>query len=123
MGEERRYSVEEANALLPELREVLPRIRRNRQELLAAAERLGARVAADGGGHDGRGYWAALSTLRRDLLRLAEAGVVLRDPETGLVDFPAEREGRPVFLCWRLGEERVAHWHDADAGFGGRRPL
>ncbi|HXF36396.1 MAG TPA: DUF2203 domain-containing protein [Actinomycetota bacterium] len=123
MGEERVYSVEDANALLPELREMLPRIRRSRQELLAAAERLGTLVAADGGGHDGRGYWSALSALRRDLLRLAEAGVVLRDPETGLVDFPAEREGRPVFLCWRLGEERVAHWHEPDAGFGGRRPL
>lgn len=123
MSEERLYTVEEANARLPELREMLTRIRETRQDVLASAERLGARVVADGGGHDGREYWAALAALRHDVLRLAEEGIVLRDPETGLVDFPSEREGRRVFLCWRLGEDRVAHWHEPNAGFGGRRPL
>ncbi len=123
MAEERVYSVEEANACLPELRERLDRIRRARREVLAAAQLIGGRVRADGGGADGRGYFASLRALREDLLALARLGVVLRDPETGLVDFPSERDGRPVFLCWQLGEGRVAHWHDPEAGFAGRRPL
>ena len=50
-------------------------------------------------------------------------GVVLRDIPTGLVDFPALVAGRQVWLCWRLGEERVGWWHEVDTGFGGRRPL
>ncbi|HXY19986.1 MAG TPA: DUF2203 domain-containing protein [Gemmatimonadales bacterium] len=54
---------------------------------------------------------------------LAEVGCLLKRFEDGLVDFYGHQEGRLVFLCWRLGEERVAHWHDLDAGFAGRRPI
>ena len=46
-----------------------------------------------------------------------------RKVKSGLIDFPARREGQDVFLCWRIGEERVAHWHGMEAGFAGRRAL
>jgi hypothetical protein len=59
----------------------------------------------------------------RFVRELTALGVELKDYETGLVDFPAEREGRPVYLCWRLGESKVQFWHEIDAGFVGRRPL
>ena len=123
-SEERIYTVEEANGLLSDLRERLPRIREARQRLLQSAEVVKERVASDGGGASGgRDYWEAQSTLRAEIERLAEGNIVLRDPETGLLDFPGEREGRRVWLCWRLGEERVAHWHELDTGFIGRQPL
>lgn len=54
---------------------------------------------------------------------LAELGVELKDPFQGLLDFRAEREGREVYLCWRLGEESVGHWHELEAGFAGRQPM
>ena len=54
---------------------------------------------------------------------LAELGVECKSLESGLVDFPAERDGRVVYLCWRDGEEAVTHWHEVDAGFAGRQPL
>lgn len=54
---------------------------------------------------------------------LAAVGCLLKGFEDGLVDFYGYQEGRLVFLCWRLGEDRVGHWHDLDAGFGGRRPI
>jgi hypothetical protein len=57
------------------------------------------------------------------VLRLDEWGITLRDIETGLIDFPALVNGRQVWLCWRLGEERVDWWHELDAGFGGRHRL
>lgn len=58
------------------------------------------------------------------LLRELEAvGVVVKDSETGLIDFPGEIAGRRVLLCWRRGEDRVAHWHDLSSGFRGRRPI
>jgi hypothetical protein len=123
VSDERTYTAEEADAMLPELRERLARIRSNRQVMLAAAERIEGVVATDGGGTFGTDYWNATRALRADVQRLAADNVVLRDPETGLVDFPGERDGRPIFLCWRLGEERVEHWHEVDSGFLGRRPL
>ena len=48
---------------------------------------------------------------------------ILRDPDSGLVDFASERDGEQIYLCWRLGEERIAFWHPRDTGFMGRRPL
>jgi hypothetical protein len=123
VGEERVYTVGEADALLPELRERLERIRANRQVVLRAAERIRSQLAEDGGGHHGTDYWEASRELKADVERLAEQDILLRDPETGLVDFPGEREGRAVYLCWRLGEERVAFWHETDTGFSGRKPL
>jgi hypothetical protein len=50
-------------------------------------------------------------------------GCVLKDMDQGLVDFLTRRDGREVYLCWRYGEERVAYWHELQAGFAGRRPL
>jgi hypothetical protein len=54
---------------------------------------------------------------------LGSLGIEVKDYAQGLIDFPAEREGRPVYLCWRLGEPTVQFWHEVDAGFAGRRPL
>jgi hypothetical protein len=120
---ERLYTAEEANALLPELATALAEIREARQVILARGEHLGRVAELNGGGEIGQEMWDALSTLRRRVEALTEMGIVLRDPETGLIDFPARIEGRPAFLCWRLGEERVGFWHGPEGGFAGRRPL
>lgn len=62
----------------------------------------------------------ALTAMNQELLSI---GCVLKDWRTGLVDFPAVRHGRRVWLCWRLGEPTVAHWHGLEDGFAGRRPI
>jgi hypothetical protein len=121
--EERTFSKDEADAMLPELRVRLERIRTNRQIMLGAAERIREQISADGGGHFGNDYWDASRALKGDLETLAAENVLLRDPQTGLVDFPGVRDGRPVFLCWQLGEHAVEHWHEVESGFLGRRPL
>lgn len=54
---------------------------------------------------------------------IEDAGVVVRDPSIGLIDFPSERDGEPIFLCWRLGDEGLSFWHGRDDGFAGRQPL
>lgn len=120
---ERHFTVDEANARLEHLREVLPRIRDARRVLLASGERVRGAAARNGGGSEGAAYWTAVRTLRDEVQALGDEGIVLRDAESGLVDFPALREGREVYLCWRLGEDAVAHWHDVDGGFVGRRPI
>ncbi len=123
MTGEREYTPEEANSLLPMLRSSLRKIRDARQVVLAGGQRIRAASPLDGGGADGQEYWGALQTLRREVESLNERGIVLRDPERGLVDFPAKRGGKDIFLCWRLGEDRVAYWHGPDSGFAGRKPL
>lgn len=55
--------------------------------------------------------------------RIQELGGVVKDPQTGLVDFYGRIDGRTVWLCWRYGEDSVEYYHDLDAGFSGRRPL
>ena len=116
------YDRERAEAALPMLRDMLPRIREARRALIDASERITEAVAADGGGVSGGDWFAAQERLRTDLTALADAGILLRDPETGLVDFPAERDGERVFLCWKLGEETVAFFHGEHAGYTNRKP-
>ncbi|HEX9257055.1 MAG TPA: DUF2203 domain-containing protein [Actinomycetota bacterium] len=123
MTEDRLYTLEEANAQLPDLRERLPRLRIARDGLIAASERIKEAVASDGGGVAEAGWFTHQQTLKTELEQLAERGILLRDPEVGLIDFPAERGGRAVYLCWRLGEDQVAWYHEANAGFGSRKPL
>jgi hypothetical protein len=66
---------------------------------------------------------AIVEELMHRIGELEDLGVVLRDVESGLVDFPAERFGERVYLCWKYGEADVLYWHKQDEGFGGRKPL
>lgn len=120
---ERRFTPEQANAELAELRERLPRLRDARRAVIRSSERITEAVAADGGGVAGSDWFEAQRTLKIEVIFLAERGILLRDPETGLVDFPGEVDDRPVFFCWRLGEDDVAWYHDQHAGFSSRKPL
>jgi hypothetical protein len=119
----REFTVEEANALLPGLRVSLARIREARQIVLSGGERIKRNAPTNGGGREGKEYWEALATLRREVEAINEQGIVLRDPENGLIDFPSTRDGQEVFLCWRLDEPDVGYWHGPESGFAGRRPL
>jgi hypothetical protein len=123
MTEERLFTLEEANAELDELRARLPRLREARQRMIDTSERITSAVDIDGGGVEGSDWFRAHGSLKSELLWLADRGILIRDPETGLIDFPAERGGKRVFLCWRLGEDRVGWYHDEQTGFSGRQPL
>jgi hypothetical protein len=126
MGDQpqRTYTVEEANALTDHLKEALGRIREARDAIVGSAERIKEGAVANGGGSEGMAAWEAARSLRREVEDLAKRGIVLRDADTGLFDFPSLREGRLVYLCWRPDEEdEVGFWHEVDAGFPGRKPL
>jgi hypothetical protein len=123
MTTDRVFTVQDANAELPELRERLPRLREARLGLIASSERITDAVASDGGGVAGSDWFRHQETLKAEVEYLADRGILLRDPDTGLIDFPAERDGEHVFLCWRLGEGDVEYYHGVHSGFGGRKPL
>jgi hypothetical protein len=120
---ERLFTVAQANAELDALRERLPRLREARLGLIASSERITEAVAAEGGGVAGSDWFRYVESLKTEVEYLAERGILLRDPDTGLIDFPAERDGERVLLCWRLGEGDIAYFHGEHSGFSGRRPL
>jgi hypothetical protein len=122
-GEERLFTVDEANAMLADLRPTLEGMREARRIVLASAEHVRGSVAGNGGGKPAGEYADALELLGRETERLSAEGILIRDVDAGLVDFPSERDGQPVFLCWKLGEDEVGYWHPVDTGFSGRRPL
>lgn len=117
------YSVAQANAMLPELRERIRRIREARGLMIERAERISERVGSDGGGIADSGWFELTAGLKRDLEELGAMGLILRDPDQGLVDFPAVIEGEDAYLCWRSEEPEVGFWHPPDTGFSGRRAL
>ena len=122
---ERHYSLEEASALLPRVAELLATMRRARDRLgdAEAREALEAAGQTNGGGEPGKIVSEGFLELRESMLELRERDIVLRDLDRGLVDFPALRDGREVYLCWEEGEPEIGFWHDPDTGFAGRRPL
>jgi hypothetical protein len=119
----KKYSVEEANALLPYLAPTLVELR-NVYEEAARIRSAMARSAAGNGWSEKREKWSdKLARVAELVGRLQEWEVILRDVDSGLVDFISERDGRTILLCWKLGEEEVSHWHSPEDGFEGRRPL
>jgi len=122
------FTIQEANALLPNVQTILANIQRAHRKLSRYRDDAkNASAAADQGGggiKDGVAYAAILTELTVQLAELDALGVQLKDFERGLVDFPSLREGRVVLLCWQLGEgDELEWWHDVDAGFAGRTPL
>jgi len=128
------FTLEEANAALPELSSLIRQVNTRRQDLIylhveleglrsqqghnQPDAQLGRRIAEKE---------AEVSGIRKDLRDLAQTvdamGCTLRDYERGLVDFPAIIEQQPAYLCWRMGEESVQFWHGPEEGFAGRKPL
>jgi hypothetical protein len=122
---EHHYSLEEANAALPRVSELLVTLRAANERLgdEEAREALGEAAPGNGGGEPGRVVSEGFLALRDAIMELRERDIVLRDMGRGLVDFPAMRDGREIYLCWEEGEPEISFWHEPDAGFGGRRPL
>ena len=119
------FSLDEANAMLPQLRPLLRRLQEVQRALADRdlMQRLRSAAAGNGGGVAAREVMATGDEFGRITAEIEKMGGVVRDPASGLVDFPAEREGEPVFLCWRVEEDAVGHWHDRDSGYMGRQPL
>jgi hypothetical protein len=118
----RTWTVEEANKALPRVRELVEQIRAARATLRSG---LGRQVPSTNGQSRSTGSQAdPREPIRRALEELMNDGIVLRDPERGLIDFPAlSPSGRRYWLCWVVGEPEVAWWHWEHAGFAGRQPL
>jgi hypothetical protein len=126
----RYYDIDAANARVDEVRPVLESLRADRDEI-AEAQRDLARFRESNGSSDHAAELARREKHVREIVRRMELAVAqieawsvtLRDIGTGLIDFPALVSGRPIWLCWRLGEGDIDWWHEFDSGFSSRRPI
>ncbi|HJR45000.1 MAG TPA: DUF2203 domain-containing protein [Actinomycetota bacterium] len=123
MAGDKRYTVDEANALLPYLAPTLVELRDRSEEAARIKEQMEVASASNGGSTQRERWARTLARVQELAERLEEWEIVLRDLDSGLVDFPAVVEGQEAYLCWRLGEPEIAHWHSPDDGFRGRRRL
>lgn len=126
----RYYDLDAANARIDELRPVLEALRDERDDVAEAQRELERFRASNGNRHHVEELEHRQQQIREIVHRMEARvrqidawGVTLRDIRSGLVDFPALVSGRPVWLCWRLGEGPIGWWHEYDTGIAGRRPL
>ncbi len=121
-----RFTQDEANALLDELRPLVEQMRTAHATLRASQARLHdlmEKAVLGGGSRIPPELMRAGTHLETAVLGIQRRGVVIKDVSVGLLDFPSERDGRPVFLCWKPGESAVGYWHDVEGGYAGRQPL
>ncbi len=128
----RLFTLEEARALLPRVREIARELRERKREYNRHHEALAilSSRAGTAAGHLREPlarHQEAVDRLAADLHALvaevSALGVEIKGVEEGLIDFPAVRDGRVAYLCWKLDEPDIAFWHDLETGFRGRRPL
>lgn len=126
----RYFGIDDANALLADVRPLLEGLRSDRDRLAEAQATL-LRGRETNGNAEHAEELARIETEVREIVRrmksavvqIDEWGITLREIGTGLIDFPALATGRPIWLCWRLGEDAIAWWHETNVGFDGRQPL
>ncbi|HEU5003307.1 MAG TPA: DUF2203 domain-containing protein [Actinomycetota bacterium] len=117
------YTRQSANDLLPEVKVRLHRLQGASATIAGHRITTVAASGRNGGGAGARDWLAASKIAAEELTWFGEAGIVLRDIAQGLLDFPGQRDGREIYLCWRQGEAAVDFWHDPGSGFAGRQPL
>ena len=119
------FTLEEARALLPQIRKWLERASRIRQDLEKHDQKIEALVSpgTDLGGPVINTWIKTLAEFKQVLLEFHRRDIQIKDIDRGLIDFPAIIGGREVFLCWEQDEEDIEFWHELDSGYAGRERL
>jgi hypothetical protein len=123
---QKHFTLGEARTLLPHLRQIFQDIHRRRDRIRDCDDKLAKLLRQTGNDLGGRmvnGLLMDLLQMNGQLQRIQKMGVIVKDLERGLLDFPSVRDGREVFLCWELDENDIEFWHDLDAGYAGRERL
>lgn len=123
---DRVFSLYEANQLIPQLQSHLTTVQQRKAVLLRTREEVqkaSANASYGGGAAVGSHYVKSLQDISSSLRAIHELGVVVKDIDLGLCDFPHVRDGRVVYLCWKLGEKEIRWWHELTTGYKDRCPL
>ncbi len=125
-SENKLFTLSEATSLLPQLVVHLTKAKQGKAILIHTKDEIkkaSAKAEFGGGSVAGPRYIQALEDIHDSMQAVHEMGVVVKDLEQGLCDFPHMLGGRIVYLCWKLGEEHIEWWHEIDSGYTGRQPL
>lgn len=119
------YTIEQARALLPRIREWLAELQQIRRRLGQMDERIAHLTAdgADAGGETVNTQLRLIADLQRVLREFEQRQIQIKELDRGLIDFPAIIGGKEVFLCWEQDDTDIEFWHDLDAGYAGREKL
>jgi len=117
----RRFSLDQANRSLPLVSRIVRDIVNTHERVAQLQARIDEMPAKETALIQQQ-LDEAMENLQDYVDELGVIGVELKDYETGLIDFPGRHQGRDIYLCWRLGEDKVDHWHELQAGFAGRQP-
>jgi hypothetical protein len=124
--ESRYFEVEQAQLMLEIIRPLMRELLEVRQAILVKEPQVWPvlqKAAGNGGSKEAGRVEREFERLDRLVREIRATGVVLKDVNSGLVDFLARRDGRDVYLCWQYGEPRLMYWHEVEAGYSGRQPL
>lgn len=123
---ERLFTLAEANRLIPQLQRHLAAVKQAKAVLIRTKDEIkkaSAKAALGGGSFAGPHYITSLEEISENLEAIQELGVLVKDLDIGLCDFPHMLNGRIVYLCWKLGETEVQWWHEVNTGYMDRQPL
>lgn len=123
---ERIFTLAEANELLPQLHLRFAAVRRAKTVIAGTKDEVSkasAQAASGGGTSVGSLYVRSLHEISGSLQAIHELGVVIKDVDSGLCDFPYKLADRIVYLCWKFGEGQISWWHETSCGYKDRRPL
>lgn len=124
--DERTFTLTEAKQLLPQLEEQLLAVKEEKDVLVHShgeIKKASANAQSNGGSFAGPRYIRALERISDSVEAIQEMGVLVKDLDIGLCDFPCQMNGRVVYLCWKLGEPEIRFWHEVEDGYTGRQPL
>lgn len=122
----RYFSVTEANEMLPKLKPLMADLLAMRARVVRSRHELGPMLddlISDVGGRTASEMVLDFMEIERLVEKVQSYGCVIKDLNAGLLDFPSQRNGRDIYLCWRYGEEEITHFHNLNAGFQGRQPV
>jgi len=120
------FTLHEANEMLPRIRPMLEDLRSEWariRKFSPESKRLRDKAMFDAGHPAGVEYVESVSRLTGLIGEIRSLGVLVKDLDKGLCDFPYMKEDRVVYLCWHMGEDSIGYWHEVESGFAGREPL
>jgi hypothetical protein len=126
MPSKKLFTLDEANAFVPQLLDLVPKIQKLSVSLnnnFPDIKNARDKAKWNGGSDQGVDYLNAVLKYNDMIRKIEEMGCEVKGIREGLVDFPSLREGREVYLCWRMPEKEILFWHDLSAGFTGRKPI
>ena len=126
MPSKKLFTLNEANAFVPQLLYLVPKIQKLSVSLnnnFPDIKNARDKAKWNGGSDQGVGYLNAVLKYNDLMRKIEEMGCEVKGIREGLIDFPSLREGREVYLCWRMPEKEILFWHDLNSGFTGRKPI